>query len=122
MNHVTADFGKTLDLSSNEGINMKVEKVYTDMDDLVGFRIEIISTSDILSEDIQQTTLTARVWHGSQNVTENIPAARFQWKRKSADSTADAIWNAAHAGMKSILLTTRDVLYSATYDCELLKE
>ncbi|MBR3016816.1 MAG: phage tail protein [Clostridia bacterium] len=120
--HVTADFGKTLDLSSNEGINMKVEKVYTDMDDLVGFRIEIISTSDILSEDIQQTTLTARVWHGSQNVTESIPAARFQWKRKSADSTADAIWNGAHAGMKSILLTTRDVLYSATYDCELLKE
>ena len=120
--HVTADFGKTLDLSSNEGINMKVEKVYTDMDDLVGFRIEIISTSDILSEDIQQTSLTARVWHGSQNVTESLPAARFQWKRKSADSTADAIWNDAHAGMKSILLTTRDVLYSATYDCELLKE
>ena len=120
--HVTADFGKTLDLSSNEGINMKVEKVYTDMDDLVGFRIEIISTSDILSEDIQQTTLTARVWHGSQNVTESIPAARFQWKRKSSDSTADAIWNNAHTGMKSILLTTRDVLYSATYDCELLKE
>jgi len=24
--------------------------------------------------------------------------------------------------MKSITLTTRDVLYSATYDCELLKE
>ena len=122
MNHVTADFGKTLDLSSNEGINMKFEKVYTDMDDLVGFWIEIISTSDILSEDIQQTTLTARVWHGSQNVTESIPAARFQWKRKSTDSTADAIWNDAHAGMKSILLTTRDMLYSATYDCKLLKE
>ena len=62
------------------------------------------------------------VMHGSQNVTESIPAARFQWKRKSADSTADAIWNDAHTGMKSILLTTRDVLYSATYDCELLKK
>ena len=55
-------------------------------------------------------------------MTADIPAARFQWKRKSADSTADAIWNNAHTGMKSILLTTRDVLYSATYDCELLKE
>ena len=120
--HVSSDFGQTLDLSSNTGINQRVERVYTDMDDLVGFRIEIISTSDILSEDIQQTTLTARVWHGSQNVTESLPASRFQWKRKSADSTADAIWNASHTGMKSILLTTRDVLFSATYDCELLKE
>ena len=119
---MSADFGQTLDLSSNTGINQRVERVYSDMDELVGFRIEIISTSDILSEDIQNTTLTARVWHGSQNVTADIPAARFQWKRKSADSTADAIWNNAHTGMKSILLTTRDVLYSATYDCELLKE
>ena len=120
--HVASNFGQTLDLSSNTGINQRVEQVYSDMDDLVGFRIEIIATSDILSEDIRQTTLTARVWHGSENVTDSLPASRFQWKRKTADSTADAIWNAAHTGMKSITLTTRDVLYSATYDCELLKE
>ncbi len=121
-NHVASNFGETLDLSSNTGINQRVEQVYSDMDELVGFRIEIISTSDILSEDIQTTTLTARVWHGSENVTDSLPASRFRWKRKSADSTADGIWNAAHTGMKSITLTTRDVLYSATYDCELLKE
>ncbi len=47
------------------------------------------------------------VWHGSENVT---------------DSTEDAIWNAAHTGMKSITLTTMGVLYSATYDCEQLKK
>ena len=120
--HVAADFGQTLDLSSNTGINQRVEKVYSDMDDLLGFRMEIISTSDILSEDIRNTTLTARVWHGSENVTDSLAASLFQWKRKSADATADALWNAAHTGMKSILLTTRDVLYSATYDCELMKE
>ena len=121
-NHVAPNFGETLDLSSNTGINQRVEQVYSDMDELVGLRIEIVSTSDILSEDIQATTLTARVWHGSENVTDSLPASRFQWKRKSADDTADAIWNNAHKGMKSITLTTRDVLYSATYDCELLKE
>ena len=107
-NHVASNFGETLDLSSNTGINQRVEQVYSDMDELVGFRIEIVSTSDILSEDIQTTTLTARVWHGSENVTDTLPASRFQWKRKSADDTADAIWNNAHKGMKSITLTTRD--------------
>ena len=94
--HVASDFGKTLDLSSNEGINLRVSQVYEDMDELVGFRMEITATSDILSEDIRTTALTARVWHGSQNVTDDIPASRFQWKRKSADETADTIWNAAH--------------------------
>lgn len=120
--HVTSDFGKSLDLSSNEGINLRVSQVYSDMDDLLGYRMEIISTSDVLSEDIQTTTLTARVWHGSENVTGKLSESQFQWKRISADSTADALWNAAHQGMKSISLTTKDVLYSATYDCELMKE
>lgn len=119
--HVASDLAN-LDLSSNEGINLRVSQVYEDMDELVGFRMEITATSDILSEDIRTTALTARVWHGSQNVTDDIPASRFQWKRKSADETADNIWNAAHTGMKSITLTTRDVLYSATYDCELTEE
>ena len=81
-----------------------------------------VSSMRSCSAFIWTTTLTARVWHGSQNVTNDIPASRFQWKRKSADETADNIWNAAHTGMKSITLTTRDVLYSATYDCELTEE
>lgn len=117
--HVSSDFGKTLDLSSNTGINQRVQKVYTDMDALLGFRLEIVSSSDILSDSIQSTVLTVRVWHGSQNVTDTLDASRFRWKRVSSDSTADELWNAAHAGMKAITLTVRDVLYSATYSCEL---
>lgn len=117
--HVVSNFGETLDLSSNTGINQRVEKVYEDMDTLIGYRLEIISTSDLLSEDIKSTTLSARVWHGSENVTDDIPTARFSWKRVSSDSTADALWNTAHTGMKSITLTVQDILYSATYTCEL---
>ena len=117
--HVSADFGQTLDLSSNTGINQTVARVYSDMDTLIGYRLEIISTSDLLSEDIRSTTLTARVWHGSENVTADIPGTRFRWKRVSSDSTADGLWNAAHTGVKSITLTVQDILYSATYTCEL---
>jgi len=120
--HVAADFGKTLDLSSNTGINQRVQKVYTDMDTLLGYRLEIISSSDILSDSIQSTALSVRVWHGSQNVTDTIDAARFRWIRTSADPTADELWNAAHVGMKAFTLTVRDVLYSATYNCELIDE
>lgn len=120
--HVSADFGQTLDLSSNTGINQRVQKVYADMDTLLGYRLEIVSSSDILSDAIQTTILTARVWHGSQNVTDDMDEALFCWKRVSADPTADEIWNTAHRGVKTVTLTVRDVLYSATYTCELQKE
>lgn len=99
--------------------NVYVEQVYSDMDTLIGYRLEIISTFDLLSEDIKSTTLSARVWHGGENVTEGISAECFSWKRVSSDSTADGIWNAAHIGMKSFTLTVQDILYSATYMCEL---
>jgi len=89
------------------------------MDTLIGYRIEISSTTDILSNAVKSTTLTARVWHGSEDVTDKIPASRFRWLRVSADATADALWNAAHAGVKTIRLTVLDVQYSATYQCEL---
>lgn len=119
VNKLASDVGASLDLSSNVGINQRVSKVYSDMDTLVGYRMEIISSSDILSSDIQQTTLSARVWHGSSNVTDTIAESRFNWKRVSSDSTADALWNNTHQGMKSITLTVQDVAYSATYSCEL---
>jgi len=122
---ISSSFGETLDLSSNKGINLKVSSIKNEIEnkveDLVGYRMEIISTSDILSSDIQTTTLFARVWHGSENVTDSIPASKFAWKRVSSDSTADRIWNENHAGIKTFTLTTMDVLYSATYTCELSK-
>ena len=117
--HVTADFGKTLDLTSNVGINQRVEAIYTDMDTLIGYRLEVVSTADVLSVAVKNTTLTARVWHGSEDVTASIPAARFRWIRTTEDATADQLWNASHTGVKSIQLSVTDVLYSATYQCEL---
>ena len=117
--HVRADFGDSLDLSSNVSITQRVETIYSDMDALLGHRLEIVSTSDILSPSIQATTLSARVWHGSSDVTASIPASQFNWTRVSDDPTADGLWNAANKGRKSILLTVRDVQYSATYQCEL---
>jgi phage minor structural protein len=118
--HLAAEVGESLNLSSNKSINSKVETIYADMDNLIGYRIEIISTSDILSSAIRQTVLSARVWHGSEDVTDTIPAERFAWSRISSDETADRLWNAAHTGVKSIQLTVLDVQYSATYQCDLL--
>lgn len=89
------------------------------VDQKVPYRVDIISTSDILSSDIQQIEIYAIVWKGVENVTEQIDASRFVWKRISQDSTADEIWNKNHLGIKRFTVTTQDVWYSATYTCEI---
>ena len=95
------------------------EKIYADMDEKIGYRLEIVSTSDILSTEVKQARLMARVWHGKDNVTADIDAARFVWHRQTADSVADGIWDEQHKGMKEVTVTVTDVWYSATYTCEL---
>lgn len=116
-NHLASDVGESLDLSSNTSIRMTVQET---VDASVGYRMEIhADNGEVLSEHVPQTTLRARVWHGSKEVTEDLPASRFQWRRISQDSTADQLWNTQHAGVKSIVLTTKDVQFSASYSCEL---
>lgn len=55
-------------------------------------------------------------------MTDTIEAGRFIWTRMSVDETADRVWNAAHSGVKAITLTTADVLYSATYSCDITEK
>lgn len=117
-NHLSADVGQSLDLSSNSSIRMTVESAALKA---VGYRVEICSVhGDVLSDRVPSTTLRARVWQGSTEVTDSIDASRFVWTRQSSDETADRVWHAAHTGVKEITLTTADVLYSANYSCDLL--
>lgn len=119
-NHLASDVGQSLDLSSNTSIRMTVESV---VETAVGYRLEITTDrGDVLSEYVPQTTLRARVWYGNTEVTGSIDASRFHWTRSSQDETSDKQWNAVHTGMKQITLTTQDVLYSATYSCEIKDE
>ena len=116
-NKLAADVGETLDLSSNESITLKVEKT---VDEAVGYRVELYTKQgDVLSDYVPSTTIQARVWHGNTEITHLLPEQRFIWKRSSHDATADSIWNSNHRGMKEISLTKVDVLYSATYTCNI---
>jgi len=116
---ITLAVNSAVDTALETVVPQAVEEAITES---IGYRMEIISTSDILSTEIKTTTLSARVWSGKNNMTDTLPASRFQWTRVSSDAFADAIWNENHKGVKSITLTTLDVKYSATYSCELADE
>ena len=119
-NHLAADVGQSLDLSSNTSIQMTVEQA---VDTAVGYRVEIhADRGDVLSRYVPATTLRARVWRGNAEITDSIDAGRFHWTRQSNDATGDRVWGAAHTGVKEIHLTTADVLFSATYSCEITDE
>lgn len=94
--------------------------IYQDaIDERLGYRMEIISTSDILSSEITVTTLSAKVWRGKEDITDQLNSDLFRWRRITSDPMSDRLWDESHIGMKSITLSTLDVLYSATYTCEL---
>ena len=107
-------------VTSSTAYRQAQEQIYSDMDALLGYRVEIVAGTVFLTENVRSTTLTARVWHGNEDITETIPASRFQWRRQSDDSMADAAWNDAHQGLKSVLVSTADVLRQASFNCELL--
>lgn len=110
---------------SDDSIAAKVtrsETFQSAIDSSIGYRVEIVSTTDVISRDVPSTTLTAKVWKGNQDVTDTFRNSNFNWKRVSNDKTADTRWNNQHKAMKSITVNTQDVVYSATYNCELVME
>lgn len=92
-----------------------------EMENRIPYRVEIISTNGLMfRRNTVNTTLKATVYRGPENVTDQIDASNFVWKRVGADGEDDALWNAAHKGMKSVTITKDDVYQRATFLCEIL--
>ena len=86
----------------------------------IAWKLEIISSNgNIFKNNIIDTVLSARVYKGKKDVTDELPASSFKWKRTSTNSTRDAKWNDADGiGVKSITITREDVNQRATFTCE----
>jgi hypothetical protein len=130
-NKLASDVGHSLDLSSNTSITLVVENTVTNIvediindtfDNIVGYRLEVTTNNGTtLTDEIKETTLTAKLWRGSEDVTDKFDPLRFDWKRSSKQPSADAVWNAAHQGLKSITIKKADIPpYSATFQCNVM--
>lgn len=63
--------------------------------------------------------LTAAVYLGSADITGTLPPENFSWRRKSANTVDDAMWDALHAGVgNEITVSAEDVLRSAVFICD----
>lgn len=100
-----------------------LETKVTEVEKNVTYKVDIISTNgQIFKNGVISTTLLARVYHGTQDVTDTIDANRFRWTRVSLDTSGDTAWNTAHfGGTKTITINTNDVKNRATFNCEILE-
>jgi hypothetical protein len=116
----STDAGTALDLSQNELVQTFAT---TDaIAEMLGYRIEVVSTKgNMLTNEIRETVVRARIYRGGSLITYLIPEANFRWKRTSTDTAGDEVWNAdpAHIGVKSFTLTANDIKYIGSIHCEI---
>ena len=77
------------------------------------------SNGNLLDGEVASTQASAIVTRCGVDVTEEYAATAFAWKRDSGNAEADATWNAAHAGMKTISLTMADLNGDVKSTCTL---
>lgn len=68
-----------------------------------------------------KSTLTAKLYHGPDDVTDQFDDTYFRWHRESIDVDSDLYWNSTHnTGTKSINITINDMVSFSTVEfvCE----
>ena len=102
-----------IDLSTNGSVIGVAEQT-------VGITLSIVaSRGGVLTPEVLETVLTARVLRGATDLTASYDASRFSWTRSSPDAYGDTLWNASHRGTKSITVTAADVKRQAVFHCTL---
>ncbi|MPN50066.1 hypothetical protein SDC9_197692 [bioreactor metagenome] len=102
--------GQTLDIAFEE------------MSQNIVYKVDIISTNgNVYKGGDFVTTLLARVYQGTTDLTDTIDANRFRWTRVSSDTAGDAAWNTSHfGGAKQVTVTQSEIMNQATFQCTIL--
>ena len=85
------------------------------------YRIEITCIGpQILRTKNQTATLFCHVYSWDTEITDNLDASFFNWKRHSDNSDYDEIWNnmSIHKGCKTLTISTEDITENANFSCE----
>ena len=77
------------------------------------------SNGNLLANGVADTVITAKVYRKGEEVTDEYVATAFNWTRTSGNESADASWNAAHSGMKSITVSANELTDDIQIQCTL---
>lgn len=104
------------------GQSSQIEIISGKMDDIEAskmYRVELVTDGvSIFRDKGQRSVLRCKVFSWDEDITATLDASAFVWHRQSYNEEADAAWDAAHAGMKQVTITTEDVTDNASFYCE----
>ena len=91
------------------------------VDENLSYNVEIYSSNgNLFRNSIIDTTLTAIVFKGTEDITETFAPSKFSWERVSVNSSSDAMWNVGKIGIGStISITDADVFGKAVFTCNI---
>lgn len=112
MNNSISNTQNTVQNIQNEVNTITSQKMY---------RIEITCVGpQILRAKNQTATLSCHVYSWDDEITNDLDASLFNWKRYSDNSSHDETWNnmSIHKGRKTLTITTEDITENANFSCE----
>ncbi|MFR9495587.1 MAG: hypothetical protein SNG81_04345 [Rikenellaceae bacterium] len=83
------------------------------------YQVQLFSESgnNFINGDIA-TILHAKVFRGTQDITDTLPDNAFSWQRISNNPEGDVVWNEQHVSVGSqISIDNDDVYRKATFNC-----
>jgi phage minor structural protein len=84
------------------------------------YKIELYSSKGFTFKNGQiDTTITATVYRGKDNITPTIPSVGFIWKKYDKDGVLDTEWTNAHVGVGNVIhVTSAEVHQRAIFRCD----
>lgn len=100
--------------------SVKIDFVDSSVADVIHnivYKMEMFSTNGIVFKNgVLGTTIIARIYHGADDVTNNMASSRFHWSKTDKDGVTIKDWI---VGSKSISIDQNSVDSRATFSCEL---
>jgi hypothetical protein len=118
---VTMNGGNTIAGYAKEEDVEKIKDTVNGISSAKMYKVEIITTdSTIISTPTDMATISCKVYSWDADITDELDASLFNWKRTSNNKDLDNVWNAMlkHKGVKSIAIDADDVVDNSSFICE----
>ena len=109
-------------------IDLDIDTAYQDMQEVVnsvkeelGYKLELTSSKgNTFRNGLIDTVLNATVFKLKDDVTNQLAASQFVWKKYNQDGSLDSQWTIAHQNVgKQVTVTSADMVKKARFTCEI---
>lgn len=104
------------------GDSITLAKIVDGQDGNSPYQVELTSKDgNIFQNGVIKTSIFATVYRGTEDVTDMLLPAQFQWSKIDKDGNEDTEWAAKHVDSgDTIQITADDIFRKATFNCNII--